>query len=127
MKNQINCFKEGNILQFSFDESTNEKKLKKLIGVIRGKERDLIKDFKAQNIPQNLFRSERVFEDGDLINQLFGEHELMRYISNLEKKDLTLCDSMIPLGSCTMKLNSTFELEPLSSKKMDLHPFVPVE
>lgn len=70
-----------------------------------------------------LVRESNLFKDADIFNQIKGEHELIRYISRLETKDVTLCNSMIPLGSCTMKLNSAFEMEPLTHPKMDVHPY----
>jgi glycine dehydrogenase len=56
------------------------------------------------------------------------EHEMLRYIKRLEAKDLTLCQSMISLGSCTMKLNATSEMLPVSWPEFArLHPFAPSE
>ncbi|MCY1007744.1 aminomethyl-transferring glycine dehydrogenase [Nannocystis pusilla] len=55
-----------------------------------------------------------------------SEHDLLRYIHKLESRDLSLTSSMISLGSCTMKLNATSEMQPLSWPELaDLHPFVP--
>jgi glycine dehydrogenase len=56
------------------------------------------------------------------------EHEMLRYIKRLEARDLTLCQSMISLGSCTMKLNAASELYPVSWPEFSrLHPFAPAE
>jgi glycine cleavage system P protein (glycine dehydrogenase) len=56
------------------------------------------------------------------------EHEMLRYIKRLEGRDLSLTTSMIPLGSCTMKLNATTEMQPLSWRELaGLHPFAPPE
>ena len=53
---------------------------------------------------------------------------MLRYIRSLEEKDLSLTFSMIPLGSCTMKLNATSELMPVSWPQLNaIHPFAPPE
>ncbi len=63
-----------------------------------------------------------------VFHQYHTEHEMLRYIKHLESKDLSLVHSMIPLGSCTMKLNATTEMVPISWPGFSgLHPFAPVE
>lgn len=61
-------------------------------------------------------------------NSFYSEHEMLRYIKSLEKKDLSLTTSMIPLGSCTMKLNASTEMFGISWPEFAmLHPFAPRE
>ncbi|MDQ3193879.1 MAG: aminomethyl-transferring glycine dehydrogenase [Bacteroidota bacterium] len=67
-----------------------------------------------------------------LIHPVFNTHhsetEMLRYLKGLENKDLSLTTSMIPLGSCTMKLNATTEMAALSWQGFsDMHPFVPLD
>lgn len=62
-----------------------------------------------------------------VFNSHHSETELLRYIHHLQNKDLSLTTSMIPLGSCTMKLNATAELMPVSWKEINgIHPFAPM-
>jgi len=62
-----------------------------------------------------------------VFHRFHTEHEMLRYLKRLESRDLSLTTSMIPLGSCTMKLNATTEMQPLSWPEFaHLHPFAPV-
>ena len=62
----------------------------------------------------------------EVFNKYQTEHEILRYMKRLENKDLSLVHSMISLGSCTMKLNATAEMIPVTWEEMNLHPFVPM-
>ena len=76
-------------------------------------------------IPERLYRKSP-FMQSKVFKTYHSETDMMRYIKSLENKDLSLTHSMIPLGSCTMKLNSASELFPLSwSEFGNLHPFAP--
>ncbi|KAJ3395670.1 glycine decarboxylase subunit P, partial [Chytridiales sp. JEL 0842] len=63
-----------------------------------------------------------------VFNTYHSETEMLRYITKLQHKDLSLADAMIPLGSCTMKLNATTEMIPVTWPEFaNLHPFVPLD
>ncbi len=79
------------------------------------------------NYPPKLTRSSD-FLTHPVFNKYHSETKMLRYIKSLENKDLSLNTSMIPLGSCTMKLNATTEMIPLSWPEFSrLHPFAPEE
>ena len=64
----------------------------------------------------------------DVFRRYHSEHEMLRYLHRLQSRDLSLTQSMIPLGSCTMKLNATSQMIPISWPAFaSLHPFAPVE
>lgn len=80
-----------------------------------------------ENIPPDLVRTSS-FLKHPVFNSYHSETNLMRYIKSLEAKDLSLTTSMIPLGSCTMKLNAACELAPVSWPEWaSMHPFAPRE
>lgn len=90
-------------------------------------------DFKKNNkeikksIPESLIRKSE-FLTHPVFNSYYSETDMLRYIKGLEKKDLSLTQSMIPLGSCTMKLNASTEMFGITwSEFADIHPFVPMD
>ena len=87
---------------------------------------DFINDLDTQ-IDMETMRTSSYMKE-DVFNKYHTETELVRYIYNLSKKDYTLTEGMIPLGSCTMKLNSVSELEPLTWESVtDHHPYMKKE
>ena len=77
--------------------------------------------------PQPLVRTSEYLTH-PIFNSHHAEHELLRYMKQLENKDLSLAHSMIPLGSCTMKLNATTEMIPVTWAEIGgLHPFAPLD
>lgn len=79
------------------------------------------------NWPEELQRSSD-FLDYSVFKSYHSEHEMLRYMKRLENKDLSLAHSMISLGSCTMKLNATTEMIPVTWPELgQIHPFVPVD
>jgi len=77
-------------------------------------------------IPENLRRTDEIFTH-PVFNMYHSETAMMRYIKQLENRDLSLTASMIPLGSCTMKLNPATAMYPVSWPEFaSIHPFVPV-
>lgn len=86
-----------------------------------------ISDFSQRiSVPETLRRTS-TYLTHEVFNKYHSETEMMRYIKRLERKDISLTDSMISLGSCTMKLNAATEMLPLSMSNWNaIHPFVPV-
>ena len=116
----VRDFGDGTI-GISFDETTTEADVDALIRVVGGKFHSLAPSLSA-------FERRSHFLTAGVFNRHHTEHEMLRYIKRLEAKDLSLTTSMIPLGSCTMKLNATSEMMPLSWPEVcRMHPFAPLE
>jgi glycine dehydrogenase len=81
----------------------------------------------GEGIPPGLRRRDAILT-APVFHRYHSEHEMLRYIRRLEERDITLTRSMIPLGSCTMKLNASAEMLPISLPGFaDVHPFAPAE
>ncbi|KAL1562255.1 glycine dehydrogenase (aminomethyl-transferring) [Salvia divinorum] len=132
-KHEINLrVVDKNTITVAFDETTTLEDVDKLFAVFAsGKPVPFTAASIASEV-ENLIPSGLVRQSPFLTNQIFNsyhtEHEILRYIYKLQSKDLSLCHSMIPLGSCTMKLNATTEMMPVTWPAFaDIHPFAPTE
>ena len=111
----------NNQVAVSFDEQTSEEDLQ-----------DLLKVFKAEIInAKNIstrFTRNTAYLTHPIFNTYHSETSMLRYIRTLSDRDLALDRTMIPLGSCTMKLNATSEMIPITWPEFNsIHPFAPIE
>ena len=113
----------------SFDETTTPRDIELLMSIFRGTN---VRDFDDDNVgdPPNRIPQFALRTSKYLTHPIFNTHdtetEMLRYLKKLESRDLSLTTSMIPLGSCTMKLNATAEMFPISWPEISkLHPFAP--
>src|SRR5882762_4087440 len=116
-------------ISISLDETTTDFDIETLMSIFRGTS---VRDFADADIESSSFRIPQfaIRNSGFLTHPVFNtyhsETEMLRYLRRLESRDLSLCHSMIPLGSCTMKLNATAEMFPISWPEFaKLHPFAP--
>ncbi len=125
---------EGSV-GIALDETTTRDDILNLFSVLIGDEHGLsIDDLDAQvttqgsqSIPGDLVRTSDYLTH-EVFNSYHSETEMLRYIKSLEDKDLALNHSMISLGSCTMKLNATAEMIPVTWPEFgQLHPFAPLD
>ncbi|HMS33837.1 MAG TPA: aminomethyl-transferring glycine dehydrogenase [Ignavibacteria bacterium] len=132
-KNEINFRYFGKSIGISLSEITETEDVEEIVSIFAkaaGKEAPDINTLSDElNISvTDIFKRESNY----LLNPVFSSHhsetELLRYMKNLENKDLSLTTSMIPLGSCTMKLNATAEMAGLSWDEFaNMHPFAPLD
>ncbi|MDE9528379.1 glycine dehydrogenase (aminomethyl-transferring), partial [Xenorhabdus bovienii] len=79
----------------------------------------------SQSIPASMLRHDKILTHDNFL-RYHSETDMMRYMHSLERKDLALNQAMIPLGSCTMKLNAAAEITPITWPEFtDMHPFCP--
>ena len=129
--NKINFnYINENKFSISLNETTSVKDVQKIVDTIaKALNIDLFEidlNNSTNRFPDQLKRGSK-FMDSEIFNKYHSETALMRYIKNLERKDLSLTHSMISLGSCTMKLNAASEMLPISwGKWNNIHPFVPL-
>lgn len=118
----------------SLDETVEEQDINDLLQIFgcklsaAGIAEDLQRKGLVNSISNSQFKRKSAFLNHPVFNSHHSETALLRFMKSLENKDLSLTHSMIPLGSCTMKLNATVELMPITWPEFSaVHPFVPVE
>ena len=108
----------------TIDESVSFEDLKEIVSIFCDEDISALNNLSA-SIPENLIRTSNYLTHS-VFNDYQTETELMRYIRRLFNKDIALDTAMIPLGSCTMKLNSASEMMPVSWPEFSsIHPLVP--
>ena len=127
--NNLNLRKiDDNHLGISLDETTSAKDIIQLWDTIIGQHNlsiDQLAEHAVLHIPGNMMRTESFLEH-ETFNSYHSETEMLRYIRKLSDKDIALDRAMIPLGSCTMKLNATAEMLPVTWPEFaNIHPFAP--
>ncbi|MBN2615257.1 MAG: aminomethyl-transferring glycine dehydrogenase [Bacteroidales bacterium] len=128
-KRNINFrYPDASHIGISLDETTewpDVQDIVELMAAVTGKSAPEISEEKKCTIPESLRRTSD-FMSHPVFHQYRSETQMMRYLKKLENKDLALNRSMIPLGSCTMKLNAAAEMMPVSWPEFtNIHPFVP--
>ena len=121
---------EGSV-RMSFDEVTTPAEIETVIGIFSAAKGRKAKAVKAaageETIPVSL-RRQSAYLTEPVFNRYRSESALMRYIKTLELRDISLANSMISLGSCTMKLNAAALMQPLSLAGFQMmHPFAPAD
>ena len=126
----LRLFPDGS-LGASLDETTGPRHLQAVLEAVNGgpldfTTSDILPDA-ALEYPSDLARTSE-FLTHEVFHRYRSEHELLRYINRLQSRDLSLATSMIALGSCTMKLNATSEMLPVTWPEFgNLHPFAPAD
>ena len=117
-------------VRMSFDEVTTDAELQTVVEIFaeaRGKKAKAVKRVETAAIAEDVKRESDFFTEA-IFNSYRTETEMMRYIKKLELRDISLMNSMISLGSCTMKLNAAQLMQPLSlAGFQNVHPFAPAD
>ena len=129
----LRYFPDGKHVGVSLDETVTDKDLRVLSWIFDVDSEDIqvsqedIKSSSAILSKTSPIARQTPFLQHPIFNSFRSEHKITRYMKRLENKDISLVHSMIPLGSCTMKLNATTEMLPASWPSFtDVHPFVPI-
>ena len=122
-------YPDDDTVMVTTDEVTTIKEIETIVNIFRkaaGMDKLLIRCYCNCDLIEDKFLRTTSFLQGGTFNRYHSETEMMRYIKMLERKDFSLTHSMIPLGSCTMKLNPASSLFAMSWPEFgNIHPFVP--
>jgi glycine dehydrogenase len=117
---------ETNHIAISLDETSNPETVDAILAIFGAKGKVQLNS-SVSPITGQLSRTS-AFMTHPVFNSHHAEHEMLRYIKKLENKDLSMVHSMISLGSCTMKLNATTEMIPVTWPELgNIHPFAPAD
>jgi len=118
------------LVRLSCDEVTTEAEVEAVVAVFaeaKGRKPKSVKVADEILLPTAVLRSTPILEE-PVFNKYHSESDMMRYIKQLELRDISLANSMISLGSCTMKLNAAAIMQPLSlAGFQNMHPFAPAD
>ncbi|MGN6368435.1 MAG: aminomethyl-transferring glycine dehydrogenase [Phycisphaerae bacterium] len=129
----VNFRYQGDKVIISLDETTTTDDVNKIVSILSDAAKSGGVELTEYGLDGGQFawgKAQRTskFLQHPVFNQYHAEHEMLRYIHRLQSKDLSLTTSMIPLGSCTMKLNATSEMIPVTWPEFaNLHPFAPAD
>ena len=130
-ENEMNFYYGNGFINISLDETTTQRDVLEILYIFTSLKNEdaAVMEFDEEalleNIPSSLTRTSPYLSH-PVFNSHHSESEMMRYLKQLENKDLSLNSSMISLGSCTMKLNAATELIPVSWPEFSaIHPFAP--
>lgn len=132
LEQKINFFYvDENLIRMSFDEVSNLAEVNTVLSIFAkaaGKKFTPLKEIvEESHITKSMQRTSAYLTE-PVFKKYHSETDMMRYIKRLEHRDISLADSMISLGSCTMKLNPAVTMMPLSWAEFgNIHPFVPAD
>ncbi len=132
LEHQVNLFYcDCGVVGVSTDECINEEELNTIVGIFAtaaGKKAENVKFLDDRTVLEPGMLREDEYMQQPVFNIYHSETAMMRYMKNLERRDISLATSMISLGSCTVKLNAAAEMLPITWPEFGrMHPFVPFD
>ncbi|MBQ3025996.1 MAG: aminomethyl-transferring glycine dehydrogenase, partial [Alistipes sp.] len=128
-EHHINLYYPSEVrVRLSLDEVTTPAEVEEIVAIFAEAKGKKMKKVHHATEPQHFMERKSAYLTEPVFNRYRSESELMRYIKQLELRDISLANSMISLGSCTMKLNAAALMQPLSlAGFQNIHPFAPAD